>query len=42
MIINIIGRGEGYEQGYEAEGEKWGINYLSIQTNMIDLSLHLL
>ena len=27
MIINIIGRGEGYEQGYEAEGEKWGINY---------------
>ena len=27
MIINIIGRGEGYEQGYEAEGEKWLINY---------------
>lgn len=27
MIINIIGRGEGYEQGYDAEGEKWLINY---------------
>jgi len=27
MIINIIGRGSGYEQGYEAKGEKWGINY---------------
>ena len=27
MRINIVGRGSGYEQGYEAEGEKWGINY---------------
>lgn len=26
MIINIIGRGEGYEEGYVAEGLKWGIN----------------
>lgn len=27
MKINIIGAGPGHEQGYEAEGEKWLINY---------------
>lgn len=27
MIVNIIGRGEGWEDGYEAPGEHWAINY---------------
>lgn len=27
MRINIIGRGTGWEEGYEAPGEHWGINY---------------
>lgn len=35
MIINIIGRGDGYEQGYEAEGEKWSINYWAPQTTIL-------
>lgn len=35
MIINIIGRGSGWEQGYEAEGEKWSINYWTPQTTRL-------
>lgn len=27
MIVNIIGRADGFEEGYDAPGEHWAINY---------------
>lgn len=35
MIVNIIGRGEGWEQGYDAEGEKWNINYFHPKADIV-------
>lgn len=35
MIVNIIGRAEGWEEGYEAPGEHWAINYFHHKTDVL-------
>lgn len=35
MKINIIGRGEGWEAGYETPGDKWAINYWNPKADVL-------
>jgi hypothetical protein len=35
MRINIIGRGEGWEEGYEAPGVHWAINYFHPKADIL-------
>ena len=35
MIVNIIGRGTGWEDGYLAEGEHWPINYWNPKADIL-------